>query len=206
MSNLILNKSSFIHIPKCAGTQLQAFLHHLKLVKHQYGAPQDGHLFLHQMTQSKDTYNFCFVRHPYTWWPSFWYWSKSGASDRFSKRERECPNFNTWIQDYGAFWMGLYTQLVKRYVGEDINYTSDIKMNFVGKTENLYEDLFKVLTEAEEIFNEKTFHHLVKHQDIKESLIMWSNKQEYNREISEESKNIIYKNEKWMFNRFNYLP
>jgi hypothetical protein len=201
MSNLLLPKSSFIHIPKCAGTHLQNFLYHLELPKYRYNEPQDGHLFLHQMTQSKNTYNFCFVRHPYTWWPSFYEWSKH---TRFSAMERETPNFDTWIQDYGAFWMGLYTQLVKRYIGEDSNYISDIKINFIGKTENLYEDLFTILKNAGEVFDETKFKKLVEETDSRESLIKWANKQEYNREISEESKNIIYKTEKWVFDRFDY--
>lgn len=201
MSNLILPKSSFIHVPKCAGTQLQAFLFHLNLPSHRYSSPQDGHLFLHQMTQSKDTYNFCFVRHPYTWWPSFYEWSKN---TRFSDMEKQSPDFDTWIQDYGAFWMGLYTQLVKRYIGEDPVYSSDIKMNFIGKTENLYPDLFTALKNAGESFDENKFHNLVKESDTRESLTKWSNKQQYNREISDESKNIIHCSEQWMFDRFEY--
>lgn len=153
------------------------------------------------MTDSKDTYNFCFVRHPFTWWPSFYQWSKN---TRFSAMENESPNFDTWIKDYGAFWMGLYTQLVKRYIGEDPVYASDIKMNFVGKTESLYEDLFTALKNAGESFDEKLFHKLVKESDTRESLIKWSNKQEYSREISDESRDIIYRSERWIFDRFNY--
>jgi hypothetical protein len=201
MSNLLLPKSSFIHIPKCAGTQLQAFLFHLGLPKYRYNDPQDGHLFLHQMTQSKDTYNFCFVRHPYTWWPSFYHWSKS---TRFSEAERQSPDFDTWIKDYGPFWMGLYTQLVKRYIGEDEVYQSDIRMNFVGKVENLYDDLFVALTNAQEDFDHSLFHRLVRESDTRESLTKWSNKQQYNREISDESKNVICSSEQWVFRRFGY--
>lgn len=118
--------------------------------------------------------------------------------------EKESPNFDTWIQDYGAFWMGLYTQLVKRYIGEDAVYASDIKMNFIGKTENLYPDLFIALKNAGETFDEKQFHNLVKESDTRESLTKWSNKQEYNREISDKSKDIIYRSERWVFDKFGY--
>lgn len=201
MSNLLLNKSSFIHIPKCAGTFLQAFLFHLKLPSHRYSQPQDGHLFLHQMTESKDTYNFCFVRHPYTWWPSFYEWSKT---TRFSDAEKESPNFDTWIKDYGAFWMGHYSKLVSRYIGDDEFYKTDVKMNFVGKTENLYEDLFTALTNAGEVFDEKQFRNLANVENQKESLTKWSNKQEYDRNISEESKDIIYHTERYIFDKFDY--
>ena len=201
MSNLLLQKSSFIHIPKCAGTFLQAFLFALKLPKYRYSTPQDGHLFLHQMTQSKNTYNFTLVRHPYAWWPSFYEWSKN---TRFDKSERQCPDFDTWIQDYGPFWMGLYTQLVKRYIGEDPVYASDIKIHFIGKTENIFEDLHTALMNAGEEFEENRFQHLVKNHNTNESLVKWSNKQTYHREISDASKDIIYQTERYIFDRFNY--
>jgi hypothetical protein len=201
MSNLLLSKSSFIHIPKCAGTFLQAFLFHLNLPKHRYSEPQDGHLFLHQMPDSKDTYNFTFVRHPYTWWPSFYEWSKN---TRFSSMEKECLNFDIWVKNYGAFWMGHYTKIVKRYIGEDENYYNGTKIDFIGKTETLFDDLFVALKNAGEEFSEKRYRLLVQESNQKESLTKWSNKQEYNREISDESKEIIYKTEKWVFDRFNY--
>lgn len=201
MSNLLLPKSSVIHIPKCAGTFLQAFLYALKLPKYRYSSPQDGHLFLHQMTQSKDTYNFTFVRNPYTWWPSFYEWSKN---TRFSESERKCPDFDAWVQDYGPFWMGLYTQLVKRYTGEDPVYACDVKMHFVGKTENIFEDLHTALTNAGETFEEHRFQHLVANHLTNESLVKWSNKQTYHREISAASKEIIYQTERYVFDRFAY--
>jgi hypothetical protein len=201
MSNLLLPKSSFIHIPKCAGTFLQAFLHHLKLPIYRYTQPQDGHLFLHQMVRSSNTYNFCFVRHPYTWWPSFYEWSKH---TRFSAMEKGSPNFDVWLQDYGAFWLGLYTRLVDRYTGNDHIYDSNIKVHFIGKVENLYEDLLTALENANENFNREQFHRLVNEADTKESLTKWSNKQDYNKNISEASKELIYKAEKSIFDRFNY--
>ena len=203
MSNILLNRSSFIHIPKCGGSTIQSMLNRLELITKIYRSPQNGHLFLHQMTESKGTYNFCFVRHPYTWWPSFWQWSKK---DRFSLMERECPDFDTWIQEYGPFWMGHYSKLVSRYTGDDPVYSSNIKMNFIGKTENLFRDLRTALIKAGEEFSETTYQDVVSSQDTDEKLIKFKNKQEYNRVISDKSKEIIYKTEKYMFDKFNYEP
>jgi|LakMenEpi03Aug12_release.lakeMendotaPanAssembly.Ray.scaffolds.fasta_scaffold130795_3 hypothetical protein len=203
MSNLLLNKSSFIHIPKCGGTVVQNLLFRLKLAKKRYNSPQNGHLFLHQMIESENTYNFCFVRHPYTWWPSFWQWSKQ---DRLSLMERTCPDFDTWVQEYGPFWMGHYSKLVSRYTGDDPLYNSNIKMNFIGKTENLFGDLHKALTLAEEEFAEKRFQHLLCIINTDPKLLKSKNMQEYNRTISDKSKEIIYKTEKYMFDKFNYEP
>jgi hypothetical protein len=100
--------------------------------------------------------------------------------------------------------MGLYTQLVKRYTGDDDFYKTDVKMNFIGKTENLYEDLFTALINAGEVFDEKQFRNLANVENQKESLTKWSNKQEYNRIISEESKDIIYQTERYIFDKFDY--
>jgi len=202
MSSLLLSKSSFIHIPKCAGTLIQAILNRTQLAKLRYKAPQDGHLFLHQMPDSKNTYNFTFVRDPYTWWPSFWQWSKSGAADRFSKAEKECPDFNTWVKDYGPFWLGFYSQLVRRYIGEDDLYQSENKMHFIGKSEVVYNDLYTALKNAGEVFDEDLYKKITSPND--NSVTKWSNKQEYNREISDSSKEIIYNTEKWIFDRFQY--
>lgn len=201
MSNLLLKKSSFIHIPKCGGSMVQALVHRLHLVQKRYKSPQNGHLFLHQMTESESTYNFCFVRHPYTWWPSFWQWSKQ---DRFSVMERECPDFDTWIQDYGPFWMGHYSRYLSRYVGEDPNYQSNIKMHFIGKSENLFSDLLFALKSAGEDINEEYFNSLISMIETDEVLTRAQNKQEYNKLISDKSKEIIYNTEKYVFDRFGY--
>ena len=153
------------------------------------------------MTDSKDTYNFCFVRHPYTWWPSFYEWSKN---TRFSSMERESPDFESWLNDYGPFWLGLYSKLVSRYTGTDQSYASDVKMHFVGKTENLFEDLYTALSNAGEVFDPNEYHKLAAVADTKESLAKWANKQEYVRGISDEAKELIYNTERPVFDLYGY--
>jgi hypothetical protein len=120
--------------------------------------------------------------------------------------ERTCPDFDTWVQEYGPFWMGHYSKLVSRYTGDDPLYNSNIKMNFIGKTENLFGDLHKALTLAEEEFAEKRFQHLLCIINTDPKLLKSKNMQEYNRTISDKSKEIIYKTEKYMFDKFNYEP
>ena len=198
MSNLLLNNSNFIHIPKCGGTFVQSFLYRLNLVKFRHQRPQNGHLFLHQMPEN-GLYTFTFVRHPYTWWPSFWNWSKR---DRFSFMERECPDFDTWIQEYGPFWMGLYTRLMRRYIGEDPVYKSKNKVNFIGKNENIDHDLLNALINANESISEEFYWRELKSAEHQNSKYL--NTQEYNRNISDASKKIIYRTEKYVFDRFNY--
>lgn len=201
MSNILLKKSAFIHIPKCGGTFLQSLFFKLCLVEKQYMEPQYGHLYLHQMNDVNDKYFFSFVRHPYTWWPSYYNWCKK---DRFIDVERACPNFDVWLKEYGPFWMGQYTRMVQRYIGEDPIYCCNKKINFVGKIEKIYDDTFFALKESGEKFDEPEFlqcvHRVINGPKAKKHL----NRQEYDRDISDESKEFIYNSEKYIFDRFGY--
>lgn len=199
MSNTVLQKSRFIHIPKCAGTFLQAVLYALQIgVRKTYNHPHNGHLCLHMMPE-EDYYNFTFVRHPYTWWPSYYYYMQRGQK----AQGKEALPFDEWLQLEGPFWLGHYTSLVKRFIGVDELYPTKNKMHFVGKSEALKEDLFKALTEAGEEFKINWYHKLF--EDKSTNPHNWTNTQEYNREISDESKDLIYRGERWVFDTFEYL-
>jgi hypothetical protein len=147
------------------------------------------------------------VRHPYTWWPSFYTWCKK---DRFSLQERECENFDVWVKDFGPFWMGHYTRLVKRYTGDDPTYLVKKKIDFVGKVENLVPDVKTALLQAGEVnigekyFSEEYFDEVVKNAPNDPNMIKWRNEQTYDKGISDQSKEIIYKTERYVFERFNY--
>jgi hypothetical protein len=202
MSNLVLSKSRFVHIPKCAGTFVISVIGYLGLKKHRYDSPHFGHLCLHQMPE-EDYFNFAFVRHPYTWWPSYYYYMRKG----FDLQEGSSPDFDSWLQDYGPFWLGHYSTIVRRFIGIDPLYTTNNKISFIGKTENLEEDLFKALKAADENFNEVKYKEIFKQQDTEKGVkTQWGNVQSYDREISAESKKLIYTAERWIFDTFEYAP
>lgn len=190
MSNLLLKKSGFVHIPKCAGTFVQGSLYHLELVEKRYEHPHSGHLFPHQMQKEKKFY-FTFVRHPYTWWPSYWKYSGMDVSN---------PDFDNWVEEVGAMWLGCYSLMVKRYLGEDSNFETDVKVQAVGKIENLFVDLEKILKKAGEDFCKERFLN-IKNGNVPE---IDYNKQNYTRQISKRSKDIIYKTERYVFDKFKY--
>lgn len=196
MSNLLLKNSIFVHIPKTGGTLIQAMLHRLHIVEHRYTEPPSGHVFLHQMPQDKETFYFAFVRHPYTWWPS--YWNYGGMS-------REEPDFNKWIVGFGPKWMGAYTTRIKRYMGIDPTYPCKLRLNRICKLENLNTDFPEVLQEAGEQFDLNRLNQMLAdptHLDIKR----WTNKGNYDITLTDESKQIIYNTEKWVFDEFGYTP
>lgn len=201
MSNVSLKKSEFIHIPKCGGTFLQSLFFRFEVVERRYTEPQYGHLYLHQLNSVENKYIFSFVRHPYTWWPSYYNWCKK---DRFIDVERACPNFDSWLKEYGPFWMGQYSRLVQRYIGEDPLYQCNNKINFVGKIENVYDDLLFAFKQAGEDVYEPNYWRFINYGLISKNSEIDLNRQEYDRDISDESRETIYKAEKYMFDRFGY--
>lgn len=198
MSNLVLSKSRFVHIPKCAGTFLQSALYFARVeVRETYSTPHSGHLCLHQMPET-DHFNFTFIRHPYTWWPSYYYYMHR----TWEAEGRTVTPFDVWLHDAGPFWLGHYTALVKRFTGVDELYPTKNKMNFIGKSENIEKDLYQALKQAEEYFNEGRYSTIFAEKPAK--VYDWVNTQNYNREISDSSKDLIYRGEKWVFDTFGY--
>lgn len=205
MSNIILDKSKFIHIPKCGGTAIQAALWRLGCVTDQsqrFTTPHFGHLFASQMAED-ERINFAFVRNPVTWWHSFYHWNMRQALSRFNGQELKTTSFNQWIDEYGQFWLGLYTKITKRYMGEDPHFPTKNKVTLVGKCEHLYSDLKDILCSIGERYDAAVMEELIKSDYT--IPVQYSNRQEYDRaNISQQTREIIYATERPMFDEFKY--
>ena len=207
MSNAILNSSKFIHIPKCGGTAVQTALWRLGLIKDKsqvFTSPHHGHLFASQMPVD-NRFNFTFVRNPISWYQSWYNWNMQQPLSRFSGEELKTKSFDQWVDEYGQFWLGIYGTLIKRYFGEDENFPTSNKMQFVGKVENLYNDLGRALDAAGETYDANIL------RDLQSGAIqqnrLQTNRQAYDRtSISNSSIELIYKVELATFNRFHYGP
>jgi len=210
MSNVILNsKGSFIHIPKCGGTAIQSALFYLGCATsdeiQRCKSPNDGHLFLHQMPQDEKI-PFTFVRNPISWWHSFYNYNKISPSTRFSPAELNTVNFNEWVKDYGPLWLGMYTNWVRRYTGEDKNYpvSQKISIDNIGKTEQMYKDLKRILDNIKEPYDGASMHKLL-NGDLPQMILSNENIQLYDRnDICNDAVIDIFKAEREIFERFNY--
>lgn len=205
MSNYILSHCNFIHIPKCGGTALNTALWRTGTITdraQEIKAPHYGHLFASQMPENGKPF-FSFVRHPESWWLSFYHWNKNKEHSRFCKLEQETESFDEWIRDYGQFWLGHYSMLVRRYLGEDPSFPTNNKVQLVGRTESLFADLKSFFDELKQPYNVQVMNALISGTfHLGANLI---NKQDYDRDaISDESKKIIYDCEQYMYNTFNY--
>lgn len=205
MANMLLDKCNFVHIPKCGGTYINTILWHLECIrdrKNHILHPGFGHIFPSQMPNDGKPL-FTFVRHPVSWWQSFYHWNMNLSTSRFSEQELETKSFDEWINDYGEFWLGFYTHLVKRYTGVESVFPNDKVIKLVGKTENLENDLKSILDEVGEKYNTNAMRNILnKTLEIEDK---YANKQIYDRsEASEESKKVILSTEQYILNTYNY--
>lgn len=205
MANAILPRSKFIHIPKCGGTAIQSALWRVGCIKDRsqvFSEPHHGHLFASQMPEDNRV-NFTFIRNPITWWHSWYWWNKTQPLSRFNGQELKTKSFDQWIDEYGQFWLGKFTTIVKRYMGEDTNFPTNNVVTKVGKTEHLFSDLKKILDEIGEEYDCEIFDDIIQHKIMLPK--PQSNIQVYSRKaVSNTTRQIIFKTEKEIFTRFSY--
>jgi hypothetical protein len=151
-------KSVFYHIPKTGGIATKQAMHRSGLYYNRSKNDKNSHPFALRREHSTysntldvdNLFSFCFVRHPVTWYCSFWaYRVKSNKlSLKFPLDRVWDDNFNKFvnnvIDEYGNF----ITQLYQYYVGENCD-----KVNFIGKQESMLTDLVIALTLAGEQFD-----------------------------------------------------
>lgn len=206
MSNYLLSHCNFIHIPKCGGTAVQSALWKLKTVTdkaaQEITTPHHGHLFASQMPENGKPF-FSFVRNPVSWWMSFYHWNMNPAHSRFSTDELATTSFDEWIRDYGPFWLGFYTKLVRRYLGKDTLFPSANKVEIIGRTEHMYTDLRTMLNVIGQPYDVAVMSDLISGKLKFDS--RRSNTQTYDRKaVSMESRELIKKCEFYMYETFGY--
>ena len=141
--------------------------------------------------------SFCFVRHPVDWYRSFWaYRYKTDVTDPKFPLDRYYKNnfqkfVNIVLEQYPEGFVG---NLYKFYVNDDLS-----GIDFIGKQENLVEDLIYVLREAGEEFDEAVVRK-TKHRNIAASAKKFRHLCEVNKDLRKR----IIKTEKWVCESFNY--
>lgn len=142
-----LKNSIFLHVPKTGGSWVkQALTDATDLVVHRGGSwhaiPKRG--------RHSSKFWFCFVRHPETWYQSYWCFNdrhnkwKNGPCNVLSRFPHS--DFNTFVEKVTlAYPQGfLSTYLYPKYTEES---------DFVGHYESIVEDLISALIQAQEQFD-----------------------------------------------------
>ena len=176
MAFLLKSGGVFLHIPKTGGMWVQKVLKELGLVRYAFGREHEdmpgivnfpsANPFEHRRKMVRrgiawhadvlSGYKFCFVRHPLTWYESYWKW-RSGQWHKASNYYTDFPvgmirdtghdDFNQFVRVVNEKYPGYVTSLYARYAVPG-------RIDFIGKQESLTEDLIAVLTHLNENFDE----------------------------------------------------
>ncbi len=167
MALMLKNGAVFLHIPKTGGNWVTAVLKELDLVEkaippkhadidYYYACPFKTRKYFLKHTikecffSSEKPFMFCFVRDPLTWYES-WFkyqthkkWVNFGDENSFYKWHP-----NAMLNQLGSTDFNQFVQNVikKRpgYVTELYGWYTKPMVNFIGKHENLVDDLIRVL-------------------------------------------------------------
>jgi hypothetical protein len=160
MPTLITPRTRFLHVPKTGGTwawrALQAANVPLELLDRPSNGVLGWHCGLDQTEDYADRFTFAFVRHPLAWWRSFWGnrmrhgWEPDHAIDSRARSD----DFNDFIEQVVENLPGHFGERLSSYIGPP-----EAPITFVGRYENVVEDLVRALRLAGEVFDEQALRH-----------------------------------------------
>lgn len=160
--HLIKSNAIFFHIPKTGGTWVHKALENSGVKIETYYP--NGHPHNTYKEESiEEKYLFAFVRHPFSWYKSYWaYRMKTGwETEWWLDSYCKSTDFEEFIRNIVNKQYCYLTDLYNQYIGKPAI------LNFVGKQENLTNDLIWVLNFLNEKFDEKKLRNTSKQNVIK---------------------------------------
>lgn len=158
---VILPNSVMIHVPKTGGSWCRtaikkAGIKHKELNTHKgKGCRHEGISQIRK--QIGNRFTFGFVRNPITWMQSRWAYSMRNTQGEGDGTLLWSGDFNTWVMNVlerqPTFVLDKTLRLVG-YTCKDGEWVVRQQLGFIGKTENLTDDLIQALTLAGESFDE----------------------------------------------------
>lgn len=173
---LILPKSIYVHLMKTAGWSVRVALVRLNLAMGEIGRSHDPACLL--PTQARTgRYIFVFIRHPLSWYRSYWSYRMqfnwkvhpdqeiTGWQTFGSVLDHECRanDFETWMRNVLAFVPEGFLSRIYRIYTEGVD--------FVGKVESFQEDFIRALTLAGEEFSPEVIRSAPKRNPTRPELV-----------------------------------
>jgi len=200
-------KSIFYHIPRTGGMWVKSAVRHSgvpydrakrvtgyknRLKMYNEHSPPDGILD----SEKEGRLSYCFVRHPIDWYKSFWSFRVASGHVQL----RNPLDFYCWDNVFEKFVAnaliiypnGYVTELYQLFVGENRD-----KVDFIGRQENLLDDLLMVLKIAGEEFDEDAVRSLGKKNTASDarSIVPRLGLSDYTRDM-------VLRTEKWVLENF----
>lgn len=208
---IALPNSLFIHIPKTGGTWVTHALQKAKIPIHlhpcDWHPPSMHHIAGHTCTHSSvrdhslsSKKTFCFVRHPFTYYQSFWSykmkvgWNMQDAFDAQFKSNIFADFVRTIITTTPKGWF--QCMIMDHAMHQNGNF-----VDYIGRQEQLVEDLITILYAAGEQFDECRIRNFPP-KNVSSKDKQWSELCV----LTDELKNAIYTKERWVFDTFGYSP
>ncbi len=149
---LILPNACFLHVPKTGGSWVKKAIAAAGIQCRDYRPAGDPHIGL-QNCPCPEKFKFAFVRHPVDLYRSYWQFKMTNGWDKKNPLDVACQtdDFQQFIRDVLDKFPGVYGKSLVGFVGE-----ADNEIEFVGKYENLVDDLVFALKAAGEGFDEQS--------------------------------------------------
>lgn len=162
---LVTRRSLFIHVQKTAGMAVREAMHSVPGGAWESGPVEtERHIGLPELLVAHPgiatgRFVFGFVRHPVAWLHSRYHFARASGFEIQRKHRPSAaalwisscwaPTFEQFIELYLERFPGIATQEMFRRLG----LWSDRPANYVGRTEDMADDLIKALTLAGEVFD-----------------------------------------------------
>jgi hypothetical protein len=148
---LLLPNSCFIHVPKTGGSWVKKAIIASGIDFQEYAINGDTHIGVKQCPEyNKFKFKFAFVRHPIDFYRSYWQYKMTSGWDEKNPIDMEfkSDSFNEFLNN-----------LLSKYpthLNDGLEYLlgNEGEVDFIGKYENLVDDLVLALNMAGEVFDE----------------------------------------------------
>lgn len=164
---VLLNKGIFYHIPKTGGTFVTRLLKLVSANPSVYERPkkdilnlQNQHLTPDDLDESlKDKrFSFAFIREPISWYKSLFYQQvyDGWTVPNYAVTECKSVDFEEFVYKCLELYPnGLASEVYRRFLGENAD-----KVDFVGRTERLRDDLCYALDKSKERYEVDTIYNM----------------------------------------------
>ena len=193
MAIILKNGECFSHIPKTGGSFITHVLNEAGLIRKKIGYhkhldwtricyfPQTHRKILTRLNFSLVKFyyqtSFCFVRHPIAWYESFWnYCNQSSVNWKVFGSVRNWHPCFRLAEHYDTNFNAFVTKILNNqpgYVSELYSMYAHPKIDFVGKTENLTQDLLIFLRKQNYKIEEEFFYQQKKVNVSEKERIIW---------------------------------
>ena len=182
--SLELKNSIFLHFPRTGGSWVNHCLQDISNKIDPDNETRFGHVPYYSLSESQiNKFCFSFIRHPFDWYASIYHYAHNIS------KEHEGTKPDAFVHYFIQMGFGIYHQSLDFF-------GLDYEINFIGKYENLTEDLIVALEMAGEDFDKEYIRSVSCYnpQETKARKINFSNK----------TKKLIYKFDRKIFDRFEY--